>query len=444
MKIVIAGAGEVGSHLAKLLVNEQEDILVVDENRERLNVLDANLNLMTLEGSPTSFKTLREGFAGSCDLFIAVTPLESDNLVACSIAKNLGAAMTVARISSYDFMEERNRELVSRMGVDRLIYPEYLAANEIATALRYSWARHWFELQDGALVVVGVKIREGAQIIGMQLKELAKTDHRFHICAVKRGHEIIIPRGVDYIRQGDLLYVATLPDDVETLMRYAGKKARNIRRVLIMGGGKIAIRFAALASRDYKVKIIDNNYETCRALPEKCPNCEIVYGDGRDTELLRDEGIEEYDAFVALTGSSEANILTCLTAKELGVAKTIAEVENIQYISQAENLNIGTIINKKLLATSSIFQLLLDADSSTSKCLALADAEVAQLVAHPKAKVVGLPIRNLRLPQGMTIAGLVRDGVGMLVDGSTVIQAGDCVVVFTLSGLLHKVEKLFT
>lgn len=443
MKIVIAGAGEVGSHLAKLLTHEAQDILVVDEDVSRLNVLDSNYNLMILEGSPTSFRTLRSARVGSCDLFIAVTPSETDNIVACSIAKNLGAANTVARISSYDFMENLNVKLVRNMGVDRLIYPEYLAAVEIITALRHPWVRNWFELHNGRLIVVGVKVREGAPIVGMHLRDFARTNHNFHVSAIKRNRETIIPRGADSIIPGDIVYFASLPEHVNELLELTGKRNPKMRRVMVMGGGKITMRFAAMAADDYRIKIIDNREEACLKLSERCPDCEISLGDARDVDLLTEEGIAECDAFVALSGSSEANILTCLTAKELGVKKTIAEVENIQYINQAENLNIGTIINKKLLASSTIFQLLLDSDSSNAKCLALADAEVAELEAKSGSKITGKLIRDLRLPDEMTIAGLVRGETGMLVTGDTTIQPGDHVVVFSLSGSLHKIEKLF-
>ncbi len=443
MKIVIAGAGDVGSHLAKLLTHEEQDILVIDSNADRLTVLDANYNLMTLQGSPTSFKTLREANVGQCDLFIALTPSETDNIVACSIAKNLGAGITVGRINSYDFMEDRNRELVKHIGVDRLIYPEYLAAQEIITALRRSWVRHWFELHNGEIIVVGVKLSQSSPIAGQQLKDFATANHDFHVSAIKRNHETIIPRGGDTLMADDIVYFTCTREHVNDLMTLTGKTNHQVRRVMIMGGGKIAIRVAAMASDEFRIKIIDNDPQVCYYLPEKCPDAEISMGDGRDIDLLLDEGIDQYDAFIALTGSSEANILTCLTAKELGVNKTIAEVENIQYISQAEGLNIGTIINKKLLASSSIFQLLLDADSSTSKCLALADAEVAELEVKPGAKVTGSAVRNLKLSRDMTLAGLIRDGHGMLVSGATVIQPGDHVVVFSLSGALHKVEKLF-
>ncbi len=443
MKIVIAGAGEVGSHLAKLLSTEEQEITLIDENTSRLETLDANYNLLTVVGNPTSFKSLREANAGSCDLFIAVTPHETNNVVACSMAKTLGAAITVARIDNYDYMEPRNRQFVTRMGVDRLIYPEHLAAQEIITALNHSWVRPWFELHDGEIILVGVRVRSEAPIVGQYLKDIASTNRHFHVSAIKRNNETIIPRGDASIEAGDILYITTTRDNVNDLLALTGKTERRIRKVLVMGGSKIAVRLAKLAGDRFKIKIIDNDYNTCRELPRKCEFAEIICGDGRDVDLLTEAGIDDTDAFVALTDSSETNILACLTAKEFGVKKTIAEVENLQFISQAENLNIGTIINKKLLASSSIFQLLLDADSSTSKCLALSDAEVAELEVKPDSKITRAPVKDLRLSRDLTLAGLIRDGKGMLISGNTVFEPGDHVLVFFLSGAIHKVERLF-
>ncbi len=443
MKIVIAGSGEVGSHLAKLLSNEEEDILVVDDNQEQLASLDANYNLMTVIGCPTSFTSLREAGAGSCDLFIAVMPYESNNIVACSIAKNLGARTTVARIDSYDFMNPANSRHVKLMGVDRVIYPEYLAAEGIITALRHSWARYWFELHDGLIMLAGVKLREGAPMAGMKLKEFASGHRNFHVSAIKRNHETIIPRGDDMLMPGDILYVTTTREHIGDLPAMCGKTEHRIRRVLIMGGSKMAIRLVNLAEEHFKFKIIESDIDICRKLPQKCPECEIIHGDARDTDLLADIGVADFDAFAALTDSSETNILACLTAKEMGVKKTIANVENIQFISQAENLNIGTVVNKKLIASSSIFQLLLDADSSTSKCLAMADAEVAELEVKPHSRIVGTPVKDLKINRQMTMAGLIRNNNGMLITGNTILEAGDRVLVFCLAGYLHKAEKMF-
>lgn len=444
MRIVIAGAGEVGSHLAKLLSFEEQDILVIDEDRERLDTLDSSYNLMTICGNPTSFLAQKEARTGSADLFIAVTPLETTNLVACSIAKSLGAQTTVARISHYGFMAPENRHAMERMGVDRLIYPEYLAAREIITSLEHSWVRNWFELHDGQIILVGVRIRDNAPLAGMQLKEFASTTGGFHVSAIRRNHETIIPRGNDYMLAGDVLYITATRDRIDDLIRLCGKVQRKIKRVLIMGGSKIAIRLADMSGDRFKFTIIDNNREVCGLLPEKCPEADIVHGDARDPEVLAEAGIDRCDAFIALSPSSESNILTTLAAKEAGIKKSIAEVEDIQFIPQAEALGIGTVINKKLLATSSIFQLMLDADSSTSKCLALTDAEVAELEVRPGAKITRAEVKDLHLDRNMTLAALIRDGRGMLVTGTTHFQAGDKVLIFCLAGSLHKVEHLFS
>lgn len=443
MRIVIAGAGEVGTHLAKLLSAEEQDIIVIDENIAHLDELDAAYNLMTVPGNPTSFYTLKEAGVNRADLFIAVTPHETTNIVACAIAKSLGAQTTVARISHYGFMDPANKTTMKQMGVDRLIYPEYLAAKEIITALNHSWVRNWFELHQGQIILVGVRIRDNAPLVGLQLKDLSSVGN-LHVSAIRRHQETIIPRGNDYILSGDVLYITFTSDHMDEVIRLCGKEQQRIKNVLVMGGSKIAIRLTDMAGSQFKFTIIDNKREVCSALTEKCPAAEIICGDARDPEVLTEAGIEDCDAFIALSPSSESNILTALSAKGYGIKKSVAEVEDIQFIPQAESLGIGSVINKKLLATSSIFQLLLDTDSSTSKCLALTDAEVAELEVRPDAKITKAPVKDLRLDRNMTLAALIRDGVGMLVTGNTHIQPGDKVLIFCLAGSLHKMEKLFT
>lgn len=443
MKIVIAGAGEVGSHLAKLLSNEEQDILLIDENADKLAMLDASYNIMTMAGNPTSFLNLRNALRDGCDLFIAVMPVESSNIVACSIAKTLGAATTVARISHYGYMAAENRKPMKQMGVDRVIYPEYLAAQEIITGLKHPWTRYWFEFHDGKIILAGVRLRAGAPIIGMQLKEFASTNHEFHVAAIKRHNESIIPRGDDRMEEGDILYITFTREHADTLRRITGKTDFRVKRVVIMGGGKIAIRVYNLGHEQFRFKIIESDPDICRALPAKCPDAEIIMADACDPEMWTETGLDSADAFVALTQSSETNILACMAAKDLGVKRTMAEVENLQFISLAEGMNIGKVINKKLLASSSTFQLMLDDDESSSKCLALTDAEVAELEVKPKSRITEAPVKDLRLPRSMTLAALIRDGRGILVSGNTHMQAGDRVLVFFLQGAIHKVERLF-
>jgi len=401
---------------------------------------------MTCVGSPTSFRTLSNaGVDTSCDLFIAVTPYENTNITSCAIAKSLGARKTVARIDNYEFRNTAHRPFFASIGVDHLIYPEYLAAQEICTALKRPWVRHWFELNDGRLLLIGVKIRSNASLVGKSMRDITATQHNYHVAAIKRRHETIIPRGDDVIQADDILYFTTTEEFVDDIRDLCGKRDYKVRNVMVMGGSRIAVRLAHMASDRLKLTIIENDPDICRRLPEKCSGCDvrIIHGDARNNDVLREEGIGAMDAFVALTDASETNILTCLAAKEMGVNKTIAEVENIQFISEAEILNIGTIVNKKLLASSKIFQLLLDADETSSRFMALADAEVAELEARPGSKITRAPVMDLRLSRDMTIAGLIRNGRGMLVGGRDRIEAGDHVLVFCLSGSIHKVEKLF-
>ena len=443
MKIVIVGAGEVGTHLGKLLSAEGQDVFLIDPDANKLQMVE-NYNLMTLVGNATSFKVMKQAQVNKADLFIAVTPFETRNLVSCSMAKNLGARKTVARIDNYEFLKEEYKPFFKNNGVDELIYPEYFASLEVVSALQNSWARNWFELYNGELMLIGVKLRDNATIINMKLKDLAQSGRSFHVSAIRRRHETIIPRGDDQLELGDIVYFTTKKEHIKEIMDICGKHKQNIKKVLIMGGSRIGIQLAYHLGDDYKIKFIESDHSRCMKLTEQVPkNCSIICGDGRDIELLKEEGIQDYDAFIALTDSSETNILACLTAKEFHVGKTVAEVENIQFIAEAENLNIGTVINKKLLASSNIFQILLDFDQSNAKCLALTDAEVAELVVKEGAKITKAPVKDVKLSEDMTIGGLIRNGKGILVTGDTHIQPGDHVLVFCLEGAIHKIEKMF-
>ena len=443
MKIVIAGAGEVGTHLAKMLSDENQDIIVIDNDDRKLANLDS-YNLMTYQGNAASFDDLKNIRVSIADLFIAVTPDETRNIMACTMAKQQGAKKTVARIDNVEYLLSRQaRPFFDRLGVDVLINPEYLAAQEMIQALNCTWARNWFELFDGQLILVGVKLRNNATLMGRQLKELGDVAQHMHVSAVKRNRETIIPGGEDRILENDILYIATTREYIDEVARLCGKTAIDVNHVFIMGGSRMAEQLARMIESRYHVKIIESDYDRCQELSELLADSNVINGDPRDTDLLEEEGLSDYDVFVALTDSAEANILGCMMAKEHGVRKTIAHVENIQYISEAEMLNIGTVINKKLLASSRIFQFLLDNDVDNARCLALADAEVAELVVHPGSRVTKAAVKDLSLSRDVTIAGLVRDGEGYLVTGNTRLLPGDHVVVFCLSGAIHKIEKLF-
>ncbi len=443
MKIIIAGAGEVGTHLAKMLSKENQDITLLDSDQTKLDIIDSNYNLMTWNGSTSSFESLREVGVHDADLYIAVTPFETRNMASCAIAKKMGAKKTVARIDNSEFLVPENRQVIRELGIDFVIYPEHLAANDIALSLSHNWARYWGELHNGALLLIGVKIHSNSVLLNVKLKDMPVTTHDFHIAAIKRKNETIIPNGNDEILPDDVVYFITTPPYIQQVRELCGKTKKVIKKALIMGGSRIARRFAELYHDKFHIKILETDMAVCEQLATELPDCEIVFGDGRDIEVLRENNIYQYDAFLALTDSSETNILTCLTAKEFGVPKTIADVENLQFLGLAENLNIGNTINKKLLASSRIYKILLDADESNSRFFALADAEVAEIYVKNGAKITKGAVKDLRLPFGMTLAALVRNEDVMLVNGNTHIREGDYVVVFSLMGTIQKIEKWF-
>lgn len=445
MKIIIAGAGAVGTHLAKLLSGEKQDIILMDDDEERLGKLGSNFDLLAVNIPPTSISGLKEAGVAGADLFIAVTPDESRNMTACMLATSLGAKKTVARINNYEYLLPKHKEFFAKLGVDSLIYPEMLAAKEIVDDVKMSWIRQWWEFAGGALVLLGTKMKETAEILNVPLHELGGRNIPFHIVAIKRGSETIIPRGDDTIILNDIVYFTTTKKYIPYIRKIAGKENEaDIRNVMIMGGSRIAVRTVQYMPEYMRTKIIESDFNRCNRLTELVDDkVMIINGDGRDMELLLEEGIKNTEAFVALTGNSETNILACLAAKRLGISKTVAEVENIDYISMAESLDIGTVINKKFIAASHIYQMMLDADVSNVKCLTFANADVAEFTVKAGSRITRSQVKDVGLPKGATIGGLIRNGEGILVTGNTTIMENDHVVVFCLGMMIKKLEKFF-
>ncbi|MDR1738476.1 MAG: Trk system potassium transporter TrkA [Candidatus Symbiothrix sp.] len=444
MKIIIGGAGEVGTHLSKLLSQEDQDIVLMDIDEDRLS-FSSQFELMTIQGNPTSIHDLKAAGIKGADMFIAVTPEEATNMTACMLAHTLGAKKTIARVENEEYLSPRNTVFFSQLGVDSLICPETLAAEEIESALKHPWTRQWWDIADEKLILVGAKIRQNAPIVDKFLHELGgEEERRYHIVAIKRDHQTIIPRGSDRIENNDIVYFSTTKEHIEEVKRLAGKQEIQINNVTIMGGSRIALKVCERIPSNVHIKLLEADKEKSFRLAEKvASNVMVIHGDGRNTDLLIQENIKNCDAFLALTGHSETNILACVAAKNLGVPKTIAEVENLDYIQMAEKLDVGSIINKKLIASSHIYRFMLQADVSTVKCLTFANAEVAELVARKGAAITKKPVKELRLPQDMTLGGRIRDGKAEIIDGNTQIEAGDHVLVFCLSAAMRKMETYF-
>ncbi len=446
MRVVIAGAGEVGRHLAKMLSRERHDIILLDPNEDNLAFAKTGMEILPIVGNPTSLHDLENADVRDANLFVSVTTEESTNITACMLASNLGARKTFARINNHEYLLPRNNELFQKIGVNSMICPEILAAKEIVAAIRRPWTRQYWELFGGGLILLGIKVRGEAPIINRTLVELMQNDKKcYHIVAIQRGEgEMVIPRGMDHIESGDIVFVTTTREHIEDVRIKAGKLNPEVKKVIIMGGGRIAIKTAHFLPDNTNITIIEADRDKCAKISAQVPkNVLVIHGDGRDTDLLVQEGIDDAQAFVALTENAGTNILACLAAKRYGVFKTIAQVENLDYISLAAKVDIGTVINKKLIAAGHIYQFLLDADVTNVKCLAFARADVAELVAKPDSKITRKPIKDMRLPKDMTLGGLIRNGIPMMVEGDTQIRANDHVMVFCFDSAMRKLKDYF-
>ena len=446
MRIVIIGAYAIGRHLARILSRRNEEITIIDDDEERLSRIGGDLDLLTIQDRPNSLSTLKDADVKGADLVIAVTPDENLNTICCILAKKLGAKKTVARINNAEDMKAERQEFYKELGVDQLIYPEMLAAEDINNGLKMSWVRQRWDVHGGALVMLGIKLRETCEILNPPLRLISGPADPFHIVAIKRNGETIIPGGNDELKLYDLAYIMTTKQYIPYIRKIVGKeKYADVKNVMFMGGGATAVRAIQTMPEYMQAKVIEMDPQRCEELNNLIDNSHalVINGDGRDVPLLIEENISNTQAFVALTGNAETNILACLTAKRMGVRKTVAMVENIDYVSMAESLDIGTIINKKAIAASYIYQMMLDANVINVRFLMTANADVAEFIPEEGSRITKKPVKELGLPRGVTIGGLVRGNEGMLVSGNTQIQPGDSVMVFCHEADMQKVGRLF-
>lgn len=445
MKIIIAGAGEVGFHLAKLLAYEKQDIVLIDVDQEKLDYASSHFDCATVKGSSTSYSVLEEANVKEVDLFIAVTSYEETNLTSSIIAKKLGAKTTIARISNLEFFLKTDVLDLKTIGVDELISPESLAAREIKRLLAKSMVTDTFEFDEGMLTLLGITIDKNNQLKDKSLKETAylNPDHDFVTAAILRNGKTLIPHGSSKFREFDHAYFIAQPDGVKKLLDIGKSHLTSIKDVMIMGGSKIGFHAARRLSKTYNIKIVEKSKERSYQLADELQDTLVVNGDCRDVELLKEEGIQDMDAFVAVTGNSETNIISCLLAKNLGVKKTIALVENMDYIHISQNIGVDTMINKKLIAANFISRYVRRGNIISLTGIHGTEAEIMEFVVPDRSKITKKDIKKLNFPKSAVIGGVIRDGQVQPVTGDLKIQAEDRVVVLCLPECIHKVEEYF-
>ncbi len=448
MKIIIAGAGEVGFHLAKLLSYESQDITLIDSDKESLSYADNHLDIRALKGDATSISVLEDARVADSDLLIAVTSSETTNLTLCMLAKQMGSKRTIARISNTEFIDNKETIRFKDLGIDELISPEELAATEIQLLINQSAFNDTYEFEGGTLIMVGICLPKGALFVGKTVKDAAETFPEVHFMpiAIKRAGTqfTIIPRGDTVFHAEDQVYFITSKEGVDELYKMTGTVKKDIKNVMILGGSKVGQKTARdLCSRKFNVKLIEKDKQKATELSEQLPNALVINGDGRNVALLEEESLSAMDAFIAVTGNSETNIMSCLVAKSKEIKKTIALVENMDYFQLSHSIGIDTLINKKLLAANNIFRYIRKGDVVAMTRLNNLNAEILEFIVKPKSAVNGKYIKDIDFPRLATIGGVIREGKGMIVLGNFKISQGDRVVVCCLPSAIPKIEKLF-
>jgi len=445
MRIVIAGIGDVGYHLAKELSNESHDIIAIDKNQQRLSRIDSMVDILTITGSATSLGILKEAKTNEADLFVAVTSSEEANITAAIIAKKIGANKTIARIANAEYLSKDSDVDFKELGIDFMIYPEELAAQETVNLIKRTAATDILEFEGGMLSVMGLKLDKNSPVIGKTLTEIVRDypSIDFRIVAIYRNFKTIIPSGKDRFLANDQVFAITKPEGVEMILKLAGKENLKFDNIMILGGSKIGRRAAELLQKEMTIKLIESNEDKTLLLAEDLSDTLIIHGDGRDIDLLAQEGIIDVDAFVAVTDDAETNIISCLMAKHLGVTKAIALVDKADYVPLTQTIGLDSLINKKLIAATNILQFIRRGEVIAQTTLEGIDAQLFEYIAKSNSPITKKAVKDIGFPKEAIIGGVIRGKESFIAVGNSQIKPNDKVVIFSLPGGVKKIEKFF-
>ena len=444
MRIVISGVEEMGNHLAKMLSGNGHDITVIDQDPKLLAELSSFADVITIDGDATTFATLRKAAVRKCDLFIAVDSIENDNILSAMMAKQLGAKKSIARIDNNEYLEPNNKEMFINMGIDYLLYPEKIAAEEVINLLGHSSTTEFVDFSSGKLSLVGFRLEPNSPLVGNVMSGFDDEQTlNYRTVAIMREGVTIIPRQSDTYMVGDMVYTISRHDSVSEVMALSGKSSVSVNNMMILGGSRIGVQIAQALQNNVNIKLIDYNADKAYRLAEMLDRTLIIHQDGRDTDAMMEEGLANMDAFVAVTGRSETNILTAMLAKRMGVKRVIAEVENMNYINIADSVGVDTIINKKIVTASNIFRFTMSTDVLAIKCLTGSDAEVLEFIVKPNSPATKSTISQMGLPEDVIIGGIVRGDRVFIASGNMQINAYDRVVVFAMPSAISEIGHYF-
>lgn len=454
MKIIIEGAGQVGSHLAKMLSSAANEITVIDDDPGRLAKLSAS-DVVTILGASSSIPIFQEAGCAKADLFIAVNPHKNQavNLVSALLAKRLGAKRVIARISDESYLNPDNKLMFKDMGVDMLFYPEKIASDEIVDMLHRNASTDSMDFARGKLQLSVFRLDDDSPLLDMKVAEFAAAvsaqnmGEQFRIIALTRDGETVIPKFDTKFKYLDHLYIIARREGMPALMKFLGMESVAVRRVMILGGSEVGEMTAAQLMKDPRmedIKVIDKDPARCRELSEKLPDkVTVSVGDIRNSDFLVEENIKAYDAVVAVSGNDEANILSCVVARKFGVSRLVAQVENLEYVRLAEEMGVDVVINKKLITAGRIFKFTLSDKVRFVRYMSGTDAEVLEYTAAPGSRITRAPLKEMAFPSHAIIGGVIRGSDAFIAVGDTHIEAYDRVAVFALPEAVKEVDRFF-
>ncbi|MFT5833821.1 MAG: trk system potassium uptake protein TrkA [Cognaticolwellia sp.] len=445
MKIIIAGAGDIGFHLAKLLSHEKHAITLIDQKQETLDNANSQLDVFTIKGDSSSLDILQQAGAEECKLFLAVTTSEKNNLMSAILAKKMGAKQTIARVNSDEYLCAEYREMFKDLGIDKLISPQKLAAIEIQRLVKENELTDVFHFENGQISAIGITVDDDSKLVNLSLQEIGKQYEKYslRVVAILRGDHTIIPRGSTTIKRGDHVYILTNHANISYIASILGKARQEIKNIMILGGKKLGYITTKILQDDYNLTVVESCKDTCKFLTERLDNALVIQADPSNVQILKEEGLERMDAVIALMANTESNIIACLMADKLGVNKTIALVDNSDYIHISQNIGVDTLINKKLIAANNIFRYVRKGNVKAIAGLHGVDAEVIEFVIKKNNRITKHPLRDLHFPKQALIGGVIRGDESFVPNGDLQLAKGDKVIVFTKNEAIYRVENFF-
>lgn len=445
MNIIIIGAGDIGHNLAKMLSYEKHDIFLIEKDFEKYNRAVDTLDANVFHGSGTSFTLLEQAGIKDADLLVAVTDSDEVNLLAAITAKQYGVKKTVARVKNREFLRTDAPINAQKFNIDMLIHPESVTAQGAVRLLKQTAATDFIEFAKGQIIVMGIQLDRSQTFFNVPLVELARQyrDITFRIIAIHRKDITKIPGGNDILMPNDRIFISVAKENVPDIVRITGKENVKIEDVMILGGGQTGYIIARELEKEYNVKIIESNVDKSYDLAEKLKRALVIKGDGLDLDLLAMEGIVDMDAFIAVTGDDETNIVSCLMAKHLKVPKIISLINRTEYWSIIPTIGIDAYISKQLLTVNGILKFIRRGSVINVASIPGIAAEVIELIPSKGSKITSKPLRELGFPKDAIVGAVMRDDHVFIPVGDTRIEAGDKVVLFALPSDIHEVEKLF-